>query len=259
LWDAVEERHAQEVCRCFLPRPFPFPSPSLPSFDSSIQTETNLATQVKEAAEKAMEEYRRDHPDIDESAIKVDFPEAPAPAQNPHWQGQAVVAPAVIPNMFNPFHIYNPNPNLIVGQALVYPQVQPVAYPQVQPVVYPQVQPVVFPPPRPHRVPVRRRQAAVAHQRQPHQPRLAPNARARAAADEELQRQAQQKRQAVANFKAERARLEQVRLMEEENRARQGLDRVRDQRAAARREQQERVWLALELERQRQGERQRQP
>ncbi|KAF8811533.1 hypothetical protein BYT27DRAFT_7252704 [Phlegmacium glaucopus] len=44
LWDAVEERHAQEV---------------------------------KEAAEKAMREYKCDHPDVDESAIKVDLPEVP--------------------------------------------------------------------------------------------------------------------------------------------------------------------------------------
>ncbi|KAF8811532.1 hypothetical protein BYT27DRAFT_7336150 [Phlegmacium glaucopus] len=44
LWDAVEERHAREV---------------------------------KEAAEKAMQEYKHDHPDIDESAIKVDLPEVP--------------------------------------------------------------------------------------------------------------------------------------------------------------------------------------
>ena len=209
--------------------PYPFPSPSVPSFDFSIQTETNLAIQVKEAAEKAMEEYRRDHPDIDESAIKVDLPEAPGQKV----QGQAVVAPGVVPNMYLPmgYHVYNPNPNVMVGQAHVYPQVQ---------------QPVF--PPQPH-VPVRRRQP-VAHR---------PNIRTRAAIAEEQQRLAQQKRHAAANAKVERARMaEQVRLAEE-NRARQRLDRVRDQRAVARREQQERVWLALELERQRQKERQRQP
>ena len=214
----------------------PFPSPSLPSFDSSIQTETNLAIQVKEAAEKAMEEYRRDHPDIDESAIKVDLPEAPVQKV----QGQAVVAPGVIPNMYPPmgYHVHNPNANLIVGQAHVYPHVQPAI------------------PPQPHHVPIRRRQA-VAHQRQPQLPRPAPNTRTRAAIVEE-QRQAQQKRHAAANAKAERARMaEQVRLAEEENRARQRLERVRDQRAVARREQQERVWLALTLARQRERERQR--
>ena len=211
---------------CFLFRPFP--SRSLPSFDSSIWTETNTAIQVKEAAEKAMEEYRRDHPDIDESALKVDLPKAPAP----NVQGQAIVAPGVMPNMYPPIPIYNPNPNPIVGQALVYPHVQPAAAFQ----------------PQPQHVPAPRRR-----QRVPQQPRLAPNARARAAA-EELQRQTQRKRQATANVKAERARMaEQLRLAEEENRARQRLDRVRDQRAVARREQQERAWLALELERQRQG------
>ena len=238
MWDAVEERHAQEVClfcHCFLPHPFP--SPSLSSFDFSIRTETNLVIQVKEAAEKAMEEYRRDHPDIDESAIKVDLPEAPGQKA----QGQAVVAPGVIPNMHFPmgYNVYNPNPNVMVGQAHVYPQVQPVF------------------PPQPHHAPARRRQPA--RQRQPQQPRPAPNIRTRAAIVEEQQRQAQQKRHAAANVKVERARMaEQVRLAEEENRARQRLDRVRDQRAVARREQQERAWLALELERQRQRERQRQ-
>ena len=227
MWDAVEERHAQEVC-FFLPL---LPSSSLslafPSFNFSIRTETNIVIQVKEAAEKAMEEYRRDHPDIDESALKVDLPEAPAQKA----QGQAVVAPGVIPNMYIP--MYNPNLNAFVGQAHVLPHMQ-----------------LANPPPA-HNVPVRRRQP---HQRQP-PPRPAPNTRTRAAIAEEQKRQAQQKRQAAANAKAERARMaEQVRIAEEENRARQRLDRVRDQRAVARREQQERLWMALELERQRERE-----
>jgi hypothetical protein len=58
LWDAVEEWRAQEVsffCNCFLPRPFLSLSP--PFFEISIETEINLAIQVKEAAEKTMEEY----------------------------------------------------------------------------------------------------------------------------------------------------------------------------------------------------------
>ena len=221
-------------CHCFLPHPYPSFSP--PFFDFSIETETNLAIQVKEAAEKAMEEYRRDHPDVDESAIKVDLPEAPAQKA----QGQAV-APGVIPNMnMHAYPQYNPIPmpyaNPILGQAHVYPQVQ------------------LPPPPQPRHVPVRRRQ----RQRQPQLPQPAPNIRTRAARVEEQQRQAQQaqqKRQAAANAKAERARLaEQVRIAEEEIRARQRLDRVRDQRAVARREQQERLWLALELQRQRERE-----
>ena len=58
MWDAVEERHAQEVCS------FLFSSSSLSlslaSLLFSIQTKTNLAIQVKEAAEKAMEEYKRE-------------------------------------------------------------------------------------------------------------------------------------------------------------------------------------------------------
>jgi hypothetical protein len=204
-------------------------------------TETNLAIQVKEAAEKAMEEYRRDHPDVDESAIKVDLPEAPAQKA----QAQAVVAPGVIPNMYHPqmaYPVYNPNPNPypMVGQAHVYPHVQVPFLPQPQP--------------QPHHVPVRQRQA-VAHQRQPQAARPARNTRTRAALAEEQKRQAHQKRQAAANVKAERARLaEQVRIAEEENRARQRLDRVRDQRAVARREQQERLWMALELQRQRERE-----
>ncbi|KAJ7741519.1 hypothetical protein DFH07DRAFT_837532 [Mycena maculata] len=49
LWDAVEQRHAEEV---------------------------------KVAQEKALEEYRRDHPDVDEANLKVDLPVAPpAPAR----------------------------------------------------------------------------------------------------------------------------------------------------------------------------------
>ena len=199
-----------------------------------IQTETDVAIQVKEAAEKAMEEYKRDHPDVDELAIKVDLPETPAQEAQALAlaQAQAAVAPGVIPNIYNPmaYHIYNPIPNPMVGHALVYPQVQP-----------------VFQPPPYH--------AAV--QPAPQQHRLAQNLRARAAAVEAQQRRARQKRQAAANLKAERARLaQQVRLAEEENRPRQRLDRVRDQRAVAGREQQEREWSALEMEKWRQGERQ---
>ena len=203
-----------------------------------------------------MEEYRRDHPDVDESAIKVDLPEGPAKKA----QGQAAVAPGIVPNLLLPmgYPQYNPIPNAytyanpIVGQAHVYPQLQLPPPPQ----------------PQPRHVPGRRRQA-VAHQRQPQVPRAAPNIRTRAALAEEQQRQAAQqqrqaaqrqaaqlqKRQAAANVKAERARMaEQARLAEEENRARQRLDRVRDQRAVARREQQERLWVALELQRQRERE-----
>ena len=98
------------------------------SFKFSIQTETNLVIQVKEAAEKATEEYRRDHPDADESAIKADLPEAQKA------QGQAVVAPGFMPNMYLPmgYPVYNLNPNPIVGQAQVYPHVQLPFPPQPQ-------------------------------------------------------------------------------------------------------------------------------
>lgn len=171
-----------------------------------------------------MEEYKRDHPDVDELAIKVDLPNAPPQKA----QGQAVVAPVILPIVHFPmgYQVHIPNQNPIMG------------YPAV--------------PPQPHQVPVLRRQ--VAHQRQPQHPRPAPNTRARAAIDEEKQRQAQQKRHAAANAKAERARMaEQVRLAEEENRAKQRLDRVRDQRAVARREQQERAWMAMARQRGRQS------
>ena len=147
-----------------------------------------------------MEEYKRDHPDVDESAIRVGLPEAPKA------QDQGVVAPGVVPNIYHPmvYPVYNPIPIPIVGQAQVYPQVQ-VPFP---------------PPPKPH-VPLGRRHP-VAHHLQPQQPRQARNTRTRtrtrAALAEEQQRQAQQKRQAAANAKAERVRMaEQVRMAEEEN------------------------------------------
>ncbi|KAJ7591319.1 hypothetical protein C8J56DRAFT_935212 [Mycena floridula] len=50
LWDAVEVRHAQEV---------------------------------KDAAEKAMEDYRREHPDVDQDKIQVDVPAVPPVPQPP--------------------------------------------------------------------------------------------------------------------------------------------------------------------------------
>lgn len=170
----------------------------------------------------------------DESATKVDLPEAPA--QNA--QGQAVVAPGVIPNMYPPmgYHAYNPIPVPIVGQAYGYPFVQPVLPPQPTHVpAWPPQQRQFFQPPRP-----------------------TPNTRTRVAIAEEQQRQAQLKRHAAADAKAERALMaEQVRIAEEENRTRQRLDSVRDEEAVARREQQERAWSAMELERQRQRGRRR--
>ena len=60
---------------CFLSHPFPLPSLFRFFF---IQTETDLAIQVEEAAQKAIEECKHDHPDVDESAIKLDLPETPA-------------------------------------------------------------------------------------------------------------------------------------------------------------------------------------
>jgi E3 ubiquitin-protein ligase RNF216 len=37
-------------------------------------------SKVKEAAERALEKYKQEHPDVDETAIKVDLPPAPPPA-----------------------------------------------------------------------------------------------------------------------------------------------------------------------------------
>ncbi|KAG6913708.1 hypothetical protein DXG01_004760 [Tephrocybe rancida] len=63
LWDSVEQRHADEV---------------------------------KAAAERAQAQYRRDNPDVDEAAIKVDLPVAPPPAAAGHmhnmYGGYAAIA-----------------------------------------------------------------------------------------------------------------------------------------------------------------------
>ncbi|KAF8954518.1 hypothetical protein BDZ97DRAFT_1864738 [Flammula alnicola] len=68
LWDQVEERHAAEV---------------------------------KAAADKAIAEYKRDHPDVDEKEIKVDLPVAP-PRPNP--VGAAGIAPPPYQPPANPYN-----------------------------------------------------------------------------------------------------------------------------------------------------------
>ena len=90
-----------------------------------------------------------------DSAIKVDLHKVPVQQA----QGQAVVAPGVVPNMYHPvgYPVYNPNQILNVAQAHVYLHVQLPLPPQPAP-------------PQLHHAPVRRRQA-VAHQRQAQVPR----------------------------------------------------------------------------------------
>ncbi|KAG5635251.1 hypothetical protein H0H81_011937 [Sphagnurus paluster] len=48
------------------------------------QVEQRHAAEVKAAAERALEEYKRANPDVDEKDIKVDIPAAPAPPENPY-------------------------------------------------------------------------------------------------------------------------------------------------------------------------------
>lgn len=70
--------------------------------------------QVKEAAEKALEGYKRDHPDVDEAALKVDLPETSAK----NTLGQPFVALGGGLNVYHGLPMMHhpiPNPNPIVG------------------------------------------------------------------------------------------------------------------------------------------------
>ncbi|KAJ3490885.1 hypothetical protein NLJ89_g11396 [Agrocybe chaxingu] len=80
LWDQVEERHAAEV---------------------------------KAAAEKALADWKRDHPDVDEENVKVDIPKA-APQPAPAAAVQAVVLPPGYNIAFNfGAHAHMVPPNLL--------------------------------------------------------------------------------------------------------------------------------------------------
>ncbi|KAH7929949.1 hypothetical protein BV22DRAFT_1028918 [Leucogyrophana mollusca] len=71
LWDVVEQRHAEEVT---------------------------------EAAKRALEEFKRDHPDVDPENIKVDLPPpVPAQPQHPHANMIRMAMP--------PYHPHNPMAN----------------------------------------------------------------------------------------------------------------------------------------------------
>ncbi|KAG6853213.1 hypothetical protein C0991_006116 [Blastosporella zonata] len=70
LWESVEYRDANEVLMHF---------PTLYDYFADIHTHMK----VKAAAERAQEQYRRDNPDVDDNAIKVDIPVAPV---NPHQE-----------------------------------------------------------------------------------------------------------------------------------------------------------------------------
>ncbi|KAK0207116.1 hypothetical protein DFS33DRAFT_645375 [Desarmillaria ectypa] len=94
LWDSVEVRHSDEV---------------------------------KEAAERALAEYRRDHPDIDEADIKVDLPKPPPlqQVQDPfhhayHHQLHMALPPGVNINA------YGWNVNLHLGPLAAPPPLPPV-------------------------------------------------------------------------------------------------------------------------------------
>lgn len=64
LWDPVEQRHADEV---------------------------------KEAAEKALAQYKLDHPEADEEQIKVDLPVAPPPPVQPHGYNNMGMQQMIMP------------------------------------------------------------------------------------------------------------------------------------------------------------------
>jgi TRIAD3 protein (E3 ubiquitin-protein ligase RNF216) len=74
LWDPVERLHATEVS-------------DLADYHDQFVNGT-LSIQVREAAKKAIEELKRDRPDVDESTIKIDLPIAgpaqPVPNLRPH-------------------------------------------------------------------------------------------------------------------------------------------------------------------------------
>ncbi|KII87947.1 hypothetical protein PLICRDRAFT_176699 [Plicaturopsis crispa FD-325 SS-3] len=73
-------------------------------WDNGGNPEARHADEVNEAAKKALEEYKRDHPDVDEKDIKIDLPPAPAaPVAGPAYPH---VLPARVPAPLNdPFHV----------------------------------------------------------------------------------------------------------------------------------------------------------
>jgi TRIAD3 protein (E3 ubiquitin-protein ligase RNF216) len=75
LWDPVEQRHSEEVSLLLL-----LPVRMLCSIRFKLD-------QVRQAAKKALEEYKRQHPDMDQEelkAVEVELPPAPpAPVAGP--------------------------------------------------------------------------------------------------------------------------------------------------------------------------------
>lgn len=77
LWDAVEQRHHDEV--------------SHPG--TRTRTVGSLPNQVAAAAKKAQEAYKEDHPDAEEADLKVDLPPPPKPGQvHPGMPGHPMAA-----------------------------------------------------------------------------------------------------------------------------------------------------------------------
>ncbi|KAF7305009.1 hypothetical protein MKEN_01215900 [Mycena kentingensis (nom. inval.)] len=54
-----------------------------PLWDTNNQVENRHVDEVKEAAKRAMEEYKRDNPDADDANLEVEMPVAPPPLHNP--------------------------------------------------------------------------------------------------------------------------------------------------------------------------------
>ncbi|KDR78857.1 hypothetical protein GALMADRAFT_224109 [Galerina marginata CBS 339.88] len=191
LWDKVEERHVAEV---------------------------------KAAAEKAMEEYKRDHPEVDEKDIKVDLPVAPppqpvAPAPMP--------VPAVMP--FGGYHQY-PGLNVAWGAgAGAGVQVQ-FNFPGVQPAY--QIPPLQAPlPPQPVRQTraqqQQERRRVLQQQRREQQAQMLAQRQERVMQDRlRQQRELQQRKQhedlarANANFQAQLRAQQQQQIQERDNRER---------------------------------------
>ncbi|CAL1697818.1 unnamed protein product [Somion occarium] len=113
LWDSVEQRHSDEVA---------------------------------EAARKALEQYKREHPDVDEKDIRIDIPKAPAPASAPAIPGHPNVhiraPPVPLPAHLPPFPplaapVRMPGPVPQVPMAL--PQFHPFAPAGINPQGFPQM------------------------------------------------------------------------------------------------------------------------
>lgn len=59
--------------------------------------EQRHADEVKEAAEKALAQYKLDHPEADEEQIKVDLPVAPPPPVQPHGYNNMGMQQMIMP------------------------------------------------------------------------------------------------------------------------------------------------------------------